>query len=314
MNFTVNKTNNQVLVSRAFAANLSLVWDAWTKPEILDQWWAPKPYKAVTHTMDFREGGFWHYYMLSPENEKHWCRNDYQKINPLSGFESYDAFCDENGNVNTDFPRTIWKTDFTESNDTTTVTILLTYNSLEDLEKIISFGFKEGFTLALENLDAYLKERFRLQSELHTATPRVTTYLNFPGNTEEAFNFYKKVFRSEFSGKGMQRFGDIPPETDHPPVAENIKKMILHVELPIIGGHVLMATDAPKEMGFNLKYGENMHINLQPESKEETIRLFNELSDGGTVHMEPKDMYFFGYFYGACTDKFGVNWMFSFKI
>jgi PhnB protein len=79
-NFIINKENNTVNVEREFAANLDRVWDAWTKPEILDQWWAPKPYKAVTKSMDFREGGMWFYYMLSPENQKHWCKNNYQKI------------------------------------------------------------------------------------------------------------------------------------------------------------------------------------------------------------------------------------------
>jgi PhnB protein len=79
-NFIINKENNTVNVEREFAANLDRVWDAWTKPEILDQWWAPKPYKAVTKSMDFREGGMWFYYMLSPENQKHWRKNNYQKI------------------------------------------------------------------------------------------------------------------------------------------------------------------------------------------------------------------------------------------
>lgn len=312
MDFVVDKTQNKVYVTREFAADLPLVWDAWTTPEILDQWWAPKPYKAVTREMNFTEGGHWLYYMLSPENEKHWCRNDYEKIYPQSGFESVDAFCDEQGTVNTAFPRTRWKTGFTETNQVTTVHIESTYQSLADLELIISMGFKEGFTMALENLDDYIQERFRLTNELHTQTPRVTTYLNFDGNTEEAFLFYKEVFRSEFLGKGLERFGDIPKKEGNPPIPDAIKNMILHVELPILGGHVLMATDAPKEMGFELKYGDNMHINLQPESREETQRLFDELSTGGTVIMPLKDM-FFGYFYGQCTDKYGINWMFHHK-
>lgn len=141
---------------------------------------------------------------------------------------------------------------------------------------------------------------------------RVTTYLNFPGNTEEAFLFYKKVFRSEFSGEGMQRFGDIKPHEGMPPLSEDDKKLIIHVELPILGGHILMATDAPASFGFTLTSGNNMHINLEPDSKEETTRLFNELSAGGKVDMEMQDM-FFGAYYGSCTDKYGINWMFNFK-
>lgn len=134
---------------------------------------------------------------------------------------------------------------------------------------------------SLCNLDQYLKSGFQLRAQLKTNTmSRVTTYLNFPGNTEEVFNFYKSVFASEFSGKGIQRFGDIPSEAGHPPVADNIKKMILHIELLILGGHVLMATDSPKEMGFELTQGNNMHMCLEPEPKAETKQLFDTLWQG----------------------------------
>ena len=139
---------------------------------------------------------------------------------------------------------------------------------------------------------------------------RVCTYLNFPGNTEEAFLFYRSVFKTEFSGKGLQRFGDIPADAGHPPVAEAIKKMILHVELPILGGHILMATDAPKEMGMTLTQGNNMHICLEPETKAETKKLFDALSEGGNIVMPLADM-FFGAYFGECTDRFGINWMFN---
>jgi PhnB protein len=141
--------------------------------------------------------------------------------------------------------------------------------------------------------------------------PRTCTYLNFPGNTETAFNFYKKVFRTEFNGKGIQRFGDIPAEVGHPPLSEADKKLVLHVELPITGGHVLMATDAPESMGFKLNAGNNMHISIEPDSRAETKRLFEALSDGGNVTMPLKDM-FFGAYYGSCTDQFGINWMVNF--
>lgn len=154
--FTVNKEDNTVNVKREFAANLNMVWDAWTKPELLDQWWAPKPYRNKTQSMDFREGGMWLYYMISPENETHWCKNDYDKIQPLKSFSGLDAFCDANGKANMEFPRTYWTISFDENNDKTLVTINAKYDSLEDLEKIISMGFKEGFTMALGNLDDLL--------------------------------------------------------------------------------------------------------------------------------------------------------------
>ena len=108
----------------------------------------------------------------------------------------------------------------------------------------------------------------------------------------------------------MQRFGDIPAEAGNPTVPDSVKKMILHVELPILGGHVIMATDAPKEMGFDLVQGGNMHINLEPATRAETKKLFDALSKDGTISMPLEDM-FFGAYFGECKDKFGINWMFT---
>ena len=121
-------------------------------------------------------------------------------------------------------------------------------------------------------------------------------------------NFYKSVFKTEFAGKGIQRFGDIPQDAAHPPVAENIKKMVLHAELPTLAGHVLMATDAPKEMGMTVVQGNNMHICLEPETRAEAERIFNSLSDGGKITMPLADM-FFGSYFGEFTDRYGINWM-----
>lgn len=312
-NFSVNKEKNTIHVQREFAAELDLVWDAWTKPELLDQWWAPKPYRTRTKTMDFREGGTWLYAMISPENVEHWCKADYKKIDVRKSFSGLDAFCDEDGKVNPDFPRSLWNTLFKGDADTTTVDITIQYNSLADLEKIIGLGFKEGFTMAMGNLDQYLEAQFKLRNELRLDnTARVCTYLNFPGNTEEAFLFYQSVFKTKFGGKGIQRFGDLPADANHPPVADVIKKMILHVELPITGGHILMGTDAPKEMGFTLSRGNNMHICIEPSTREEAKRIFDELSAGGDVTMPLQDM-FFGAYFGEFSDKFGINWMINFK-
>jgi PhnB protein len=141
-----------------------------------------------------------------------------------------------------------------------------------------------------------------------TNMARVSTYLNFPNNTEQAFIFYKSVFGGEFAGKGIQRFGDIPPVEGQPPLSAADKKLILHVELPLLGGHVLMGTDAPESMGFKVNFGNNYYICLEPDSRKETKRLFDALSAGGNITMALQDM-FWGAYYGSCTDKFGVNWM-----
>jgi len=142
--------------------------------------------------------------------------------------------------------------------------------------------------------------------------PRVTTYLNFPGNTEEAFNFYKKVFRGHFTGHGLQRFGDFELPEGEAPLSDADKNLIIHAELTILGGHALMATDAPESMGFHVEYGNNMHINIEPESREETTRLFDELSEGGHINMPLEDM-FWGAYYGSFTDKYGINWMLNYQ-
>ena len=139
---------------------------------------------------------------------------------------------------------------------------------------------------------------------------RVSTYLNFSRTTEEAFNFYRSVFGGDFTRGGISRFADIPPFDAAPPVAEQDKNLVMHVELPILGGHVLMGTDAPESMGFSVHQGNAVHICLEPETKEETRKLFHGLSQGGDVTMELQDM-FWGSYYGTCTDRFGVQWMFN---
>lgn len=136
---------------------------------------------------------------------------------------------------------------------------------------------------------------------------RVSTYLNLPRSTEEAFNFYKSVFGGDFVG-GINRFADVPPQPDQPPMADEDKNLVMHVALPILGGHMLMGTDAPESMGFKVTPGNNVYINLEPDTRGETDRLFKALSAGGKVEMQPQEM-FWGDYFGSCTDKYGVQWM-----
>jgi len=138
---------------------------------------------------------------------------------------------------------------------------------------------------------------------------KVSTYLNFQRNTEEAFNFYKQVFGGDFTG-GISRFRDIPPSEEMPPLPESDMNLVMHVVLPILGGHNLMGTDAPESMGFKVNSGNNVYINLEPDTRAETKRLFDSLSKGGIVEQELQDM-FWGDYYGSCKDKFGVQWMFN---
>ena len=140
---------------------------------------------------------------------------------------------------------------------------------------------------------------------------RTTTYLNFVDSTEQAFLFYRKVFGTEFLGP-VHRFKDAPPPPGAPPLSDSVGNLVMHIELPILGGHVLMGTDAPEEMGFKLVQGTNFNINLEPDSRAEADRLFAGLSEGGTVETPLQDM-FWGAYYGACTDQFGIRWMVNFR-
>ena len=156
MNFSVDKENKKINVKREFAAPISKVWAAWTQSELLDQWWAPKPYVAKTKSMDFSEGGRWLYSMTGPEGDVHWSCADYRKITNGKSYEGLDAFCDAEGNINDDFPRTNWKVNFSENANSTLVDIELSFKTLADLEKLLELGFKEGFTMGLGNLDELL--------------------------------------------------------------------------------------------------------------------------------------------------------------
>lgn len=137
----------------------------------------------------------------------------------------------------------------------------------------------------------------------------VSTYLNFNRNTEDAFNFYKKVFGTEFQGE-IIRMSTAPAMPGQPPLAEADKNLVMHVSLPITGGHMLMGTDASESMGFKVNFGNNMHINVSPDTRKETKKLFDALKEGGQVSMELADM-FWGDYFGSLTDKFGVQWMFN---
>ena len=136
---------------------------------------------------------------------------------------------------------------------------------------------------------------------------RVSTYLNFNGHTEQAFEFYRSVFGGEFS-RPIHRFKDIPAAPGQLPLPTDAAEMVMHVELILLGGHVLMGTDAPASMGFKLSPGDNVHINLEPDSRAEADRLFRALSAGGKTDMPMADM-FWGAYFGSLTDRFGIHWM-----
>jgi uncharacterized protein YndB with AHSA1/START domain len=154
--FTKHPSGSKLLITRDINAPLDKVWRAWTEAELLDKWWGPKPWRAETKTMDFRDGGLWLYAMVSPEGEKHWCRVDFHTVLPPHGFTSTATFCDAEGNRTAGLPAMHWDNKFSAEDGTTHVYIELSFDSAADLEQIVQMGFKEGFTMGLSNLDALL--------------------------------------------------------------------------------------------------------------------------------------------------------------
>jgi PhnB protein len=138
---------------------------------------------------------------------------------------------------------------------------------------------------------------------------RVSTYLNFQGNAEDAFAFYKGIFGTDYLGP-VFRVGDMPPGPGGPQLTEDEQSMIMHIELPIIGEHVLMATDMLSSMGQQVRIGNNTTINLEVDSKDEADRLYGALSDGGSEATGLNDMPW-GSYWGCCLDRFGIRWMFN---
>ena len=152
--FTVDKSTKTVLITREFEAGLSLVWDAFTNQEILDQWWAPKPWLSRTKDMDFKVGGRRFYAMVSPEGEEHWSLQEYTSISPITNFKMFNTFSDKDENP--DLPGSDWDLNFSEQNGKTTVTITIYNESLERMERMIEMGFKGGFTMTLNYLETLL--------------------------------------------------------------------------------------------------------------------------------------------------------------
>lgn len=152
--FTVDKATKTVFITREFDADLSLVWDAFTKAELLDQWVAPKPWRSKTKVMDFKVGGRRFYAMVSPEGQERWAVQKYTSISPKTNFKMFNAFADKDENP--ELPGSDWDYTFSEQNGKTTVRITIYNESLARMEKMIEMGFKEGFTMSMTNLEDLL--------------------------------------------------------------------------------------------------------------------------------------------------------------
>ena len=155
-NFIVDKDAHTITVERSFNVPLGTVWAAWTEADILCQWWAPKPYNCVIKSLDFREGGRWLYAMEGPEAPRHWAFFDFTEVRPKSYFAGTNGFCDEHGMRAAGMPTGRWENFFSEADGVTLVRVVKHFNSQEEMETLIKMGFKEGFTVCLDQLDELL--------------------------------------------------------------------------------------------------------------------------------------------------------------
>ena len=297
-----NIADREIRLSRLVNAPIDLVWEVWTNPEHIKEWWGPDGFTNTISKMDVRENGEWDLIMHGPDG------TDYKNKSVFKEIIKHEKIVYEHISS----PKFVATISFKAQKEKTFIDWHMLFESKEQFIQVVkTFKADEGLRQNMEKLNHYLSTHFHLRKQTKTTNmARVTTYLNFPGNTEEAFKHYKTIFNGEFTGIGLRRFGDIEMPEGMPPLSDADKKLIIHAELTIIAGHVLMATDSPESMGLKLERGNNMHINIEPETKEETRRLFDALSEGGNVTMPLQDM-FWGAYFGTCTDKYGINWMFN---
>ena len=154
--FTADKAQGMLTVVREFNGKHQLVWDCHTKQELLDRWFAPKGLTTKTKHMDFRDGGYWHYAMITPDGQQFWNRLDYVSIDPIDGYTAKDGFCDKAGTVNPDMPRSDWTVTFAGASERTLVTTVVRYASAADMQKAIDMGLEGGMASTLERLDELL--------------------------------------------------------------------------------------------------------------------------------------------------------------
>ncbi len=154
--YTVVSAEKQLIAERSFVAPKSKVWQYYTTAELLEKWWAPLPYKAVTKSFDFREGGHWHYVMQGPEGEAHYCINNYKTIDPENSFTAFDGFANEDWSIKTDMPGSDWEVTFTQNGEMTDMKVVLICDTEAGLNTLVEMGMKEGFNQGLDQLEALL--------------------------------------------------------------------------------------------------------------------------------------------------------------
>ena len=243
--FIVDRVKNIMTIRKEFSASRQLVWDAFTKTEMLEQWFAPKPFITKTKSMNFREGGHWHYAMISPDGKAYWGRTDFIEIKPIEYYTSLDAFSNEAGEIDEQLPRATWVVNFRDKGETSLVEMIITYKSLSDLETIIKMGMQEGLTATLEALSELL---ITLTKDKKMETTKITVKATVAADVKKAWDYYTNP-------KHITKWNFADPSW-HCPSAENDMR---------IGGKYLARMEA-KDGSFGFDF-EAIYSELIPGEK-----------------------------------------------
>lgn len=181
--FIADRTKNTLTIRREFAAGRQLVWDCHTKSELLNQWFAPAPLTTITKSMDFRDGGHWHYAMVDPQGTEYWGYTEYLTVKPIDYYTSLDGFSNGAGEINKDLPRANWRVVFSDKGNNTVAETVVSYHSLSDLEKVVQMGMEKGMKLTLEKLDNLLSaiaNKVTVTTTVDAASGKVWDYYTKP--------------------------------------------------------------------------------------------------------------------------------------
>lgn len=304
---------NEILISRFFEAPREMVWKAWTEPDLVKAWWGPKGYSIPVCKINLKLGGEYHLCMHSPEGQNFWSKGTYLEVVKNEKLVMTDSFSDEEGNIlpasaygmSGDWPSELLiSVTFDDYEDKTRIVIRHVGTPEGEMTDLTEKGWKES----IDKLSVLIEEENKKLSVQNSASTKldINPYLNFPGNAEEAFTFYKSVFGGEFIM--IMRYRETPDGEKFPP---ELQDKIMHIAMPLgKNGNILMATDVIEPIGQKIINGNNFYISISAGSKAEADRIFNRLSEGGAVEMAMNTT-FWGSYFGMFRDKFGVQWMIS---
>ncbi|MHB1511565.1 MAG: SRPBCC domain-containing protein [Acidimicrobiales bacterium] len=311
---TKDPENLTLTLVAEFNATPEQVWTVWEDPRTLERWWGPPSWPATFTRHDFVVGGESRYHMTGPDGDTSSGYWQIQALDKPNRLDFTNGLAGPDGEPTPGMPPMSGHVTFEAIGTRTKMTVVSRFVDFAQMEMMLGMGMAEGMTEAIGQIDgivvtASVRANDDTTGGKRQPMPRVSTYLNFMGNTEEAFNFYKSVFGTEFLAP-ISRMSDMPPSPGQPALSEAEKGMVMHVELPILAGHVIMGTDMLESLGHKRRLGNSMTINLELEERAEAERLFKLLSEDGSDQFGLMEVPW-GAYWGTCADRYGIRWMFN---